>query len=573
MKNLFSFLLIIFIYQYCFSQNYTKAYLENKTLSYVRLINEYKKLDAQSDQMKLFEYRETDGGFPIHLLVINKKKNFAKPDLKQNTHTVILIMNGIHPGESEGIDASLLLAQEMAGGKTPIPDNVSICIVPVYNVDGMLNRKKYTRANQNGPEEKGFRGTACNYDLNRDFIKADAKNTFAFYQMYHYWNPDVFLDNHTSNGADYQYTMTLICTQQQKLGGETADLLHNKMKPFLYSNMLQRNWEMVPYVNIYGKSPDEAGYEEFIETPKFSTGYTALFGTLSFVAETHMLKPYPKRVTATYELMKTMIEYCNTNAKIIRTARNADLEHYKNMRVYQSNYEVDKTQASKLQFKGYEAEKIKSKLGNYERTFYNREKPFTKEINYYNFCKPALEVQLPKAYIVPQCWQKVIERLKTNNILFKRFEHDTIMDLNYYAITKCESSNRAYEGHHVNNKIEVEKRIAKIKILKGDYLVYTNQTANRYIAEVLEPQTEDGFFSWNFFDPILDRKEGFSDYAFEDDALKMLEENPVLKQQFEAWKLANPEKTINSHEVLNFIFMHSPYYEVEHRRYPIYRME
>lgn len=573
MKKLFHFLFAISVYQSGFAQNYTNAYQEDKTLNYAQLISEYKKLDAQSDQMKLFEYGETDGGFPIHLLVINKQKNFAKPDRKQNTQTVILIMNGIHPGESEGIDATLLLAQEIARGKTQISEHVTICIIPVYNADGMLNRKKFTRANQNGPEEKGFRGNACNYDLNRDFIKADAKNTFTFYQIFHYWNPDVFLDNHTSNGADYQYTMTLICTQQQKLGGKTAELLHQKMKPFLYDDMQRKNWEMVPYVNIYGKTPDEAGYEEFIETPKFSTGYTALFGTLSFVAETHMLKPYPKRVTATYELMKTMIEYCNAHANDIRTARMADLEQYKNLKVYQSNFEVDKTQVSKLQFKGYEAEKIKSKLGNYERTYYNRERPFTKEINYYNFCKPGIEVSLPKAYIVPQCWLKVIERLEANNILLKRFEHDTLMDLNYYSITKYESSSRAYEGHHINHKTEVEKRLAKIKILKGDYLIYANQTANRYIAEVLDPQTEDGFFSWNFFDPILDRKEGFSDYAFEDDAVRMLDENPNLKLQFEAWKLANPEKTSNSHEVLNFIFTHSPYYEVEYRRFPVFRVE
>ncbi len=214
-----------------------------------------------------------------------------------------------------------------------------------------------------------------------------------------------------------------------------------------------------------------------------------------------------------------------------------------------------------------------SKLGNYNRTYYNREKPYTKEINYYNYCRPGVEVVLPAAYIVPQCWQKTIERLKANHINMQQFQVDTTIDLAYYSISKYENSLKPYEGHHVNNSIEVEKRHAKIKLLKGDYLIYTNQAANRYIAEVLEPQTEDGFFAWNFFDPVLNAKEGFSDYAFEDDALKMLEDNPELNQQFETWKLAYPDKISSSHEVLNFIFTHSAYYEVEYRRFPIFRIE
>ncbi|MBC7383875.1 MAG: hypothetical protein H7296_12935 [Bacteroidia bacterium] len=572
-KKTTTFLAFLISFLVSGQQKPNPVFLENKTYTYNQLIIEYKKLDALSEQMKLFEYGQTDGGFPIHLMVINRNKNFNKPVSSEKGQTVLLIMNGIHPGESEGIDASLFLAQEMAYGRTEIPENVTICIIPVYNVDGMLNRKKYTRTNQNGPEEKGFRGNACNYDLNRDFIKADTRNTFAFYQIYHYWNPDVFLDNHTSNGADYQYTMTLICTQQQKLGGKTAELLHKNMKPFLYADMQKKYWEMAPYVNVYGKSPDEEGYEEFIETPKFSTGYTSLFGTIGFVAETHMLKPYPNRVFATIEFMRTLIDYTKTHVTEIRQARMSDQTIYQTKRTYESNYVVDKSAPSKLKFKGFEAEKIKSSLGNYERTLYNRNKPFTREINYFNFFKPALEVALPKAYIIPQSWIRVIERLKANNITMQRFERDSTITLGVKYITKYESNAKPYEGHHVNSKIGVERKSMPLKILKGDYLVYTNQTGNRYLAEALEPQTEDGFFAWNFFDPILNAKEGFSDYVFEDDAVKLLEENVELRKRFEDWKFANPDKVNSSYEVLNFIFVNSYFYETEHKRVPVYRLE
>ncbi len=543
----------------------------NRTYTYKELIDGYKKLDASSDQMRLLEYGSSDAGLPLHLLVINKNKNFT-PDKAKN-HTTLLIMNGIHPGESEGIDASLLLAQDLASGKIPMPQNLTICIMPVYNIEGMLNRKKFTRANQDGPLEKGFRGNGQNYDLNRDFIKADTKNTFAFYQIYHTWNPDVFLDNHTSNGADYQYTMTLITTQEQKLGGETAELLHKKMKPWLYEDMKRKNREMVPYVHIYGKAPDEAGYEEFIETPKYSTGYTALFGTLGFVAETHMLKPYPQRVMATYDLMRSIIAYSDQNAAEIHETRQKDLASYKTLRHYQSNYQVDKTRSFPLLFKGFEAEKIKSSIGSYERTYYNRNKPFEKTINYYNYCKPAVDVELPRAYVIPQAWGRALERLKASGVQMNRFERDTQITVNATYISSFESLAQAYEGHHVNHHVSFQHKVMPVKFAKGDYLVLMNQTSNRYIAEVLEAQTEDGFFAWNFFDPILNQKEGFSDYVFEDDAIQLLKEDSVLNRNFEEWKTANPDKLKSSYEVLNFIFTHSAWYEAEHKRLPVYRIE
>lgn len=572
MKKFFAVFLFLFVLETS-AQELHAIFKNNQSVDYWNLIAAYKKIDAHSDQMKLIEYEKTDAGFPLHLLVINKKKDFSKPAKKAKNHSTFLIMNGIHPGESEGIDASLLLAQEMAYGKLAIPENVTICIMPVYNVDGMLNRKKHTRVNQNGPEEKGARGNARGYDLNRDFIKADTKNTFAFYKIFHNWKPEVFLDNHTSNGADYQYTITLIATQRQKLGGKTAELLSKKMLPDLYSQMKRKNFEMIPYVNLFGKSPDENGYEEFLETPKYSTGYTALFGTIGFVAETHMLKPYPSRVEATHELMKCIINFIENNTSSIREAKTNDELNYKIATDYETNFKLDTTQFSKIIFNGYEAQKIPSQLGNYKRTFYNREKPFSKEINYYNYYTSKLKIVLPKYYVISKGWLTVIERLKANQIEMKKFEKDTSFDVSVQYITHYDCSSKPYEAHHPNYSIQTEKQTMNIKFLKGDYLIPTNQIGSRYLAETLEPKSEDGFFAWNFFDNILHAKEGFSDYVFEDDALKIINENNDLKLKFENWKINNPTKANNSYEVLNFIFKNATYKDVEHNRIPVFRID
>ncbi len=161
----------------------------------------------------MIEKGKTDSGKPLHIVIFSENKNF---DVNQNK-AIVLVNNGIHPGEPDGIDASMMLMRDLATAKIKVPKNTMVVVIPVYNIDGMLNRNSSSRANQNGPEEYGFRGNARNFDLNRDFIKSDTKNSRSFQELFRSINPDVFLDNHVSNGADYQYTFTCIATQHERL--------------------------------------------------------------------------------------------------------------------------------------------------------------------------------------------------------------------------------------------------------------------------------------------------------------------------------------------------------------------
>jgi hypothetical protein len=180
-----------------------------------------------------------------------------------------------------------------------------VCIIPVYNIGGALNRGCCSRANQLGPEQYGFRGNAQYLDLNRDFVKGDAKNTWAFWEMYQEWRPDVFVDNHTTNGADYQYTMTLLTSMPDKLDPGSRRYLRT-MLPMLERDMKDKGQEMCPYVNVHGSAVGQR-IEAFYDSPRYSSGYAALFGAVAFVAETHMLKPFDERVWATYHLMESLV--------------------------------------------------------------------------------------------------------------------------------------------------------------------------------------------------------------------------------------------------------------------------
>ena len=170
----------------------------------------------------------TDAGFPLNLVLVSNNGDYNFDNIHKNNKRVILINNGIHPGEPDGIDASMLLARDIVTNQYKIPDNIVLAIIPVYNIGGCLNRSVNYRIDQDGPLEKGFRGNSANLDLNRDFIKCDSKEARSFTEIFHMADPDVFIDNHVSDGADYQHVMTLLSSQHNKLGGVMGEFMNKQ---------------------------------------------------------------------------------------------------------------------------------------------------------------------------------------------------------------------------------------------------------------------------------------------------------------------------------------------------------
>src|SRR6202012_2898266 len=184
-----------------------------QTATYAECIAFYRDLDKRSPRLSIREMGMSDAGYPYHVLLYSND-GVADPAVWHRQHKlVILINNGIHPGEPDGVDASMLLLRDLAAGKISLPDNIALAVIPLYNIGGALNRTSFSRVNQNGPESYGFRGSAQNLDLNRDFTKLDAKETRSLIKLFHKLDPDVFVDNHVSDGADYQHVMTLLATQ------------------------------------------------------------------------------------------------------------------------------------------------------------------------------------------------------------------------------------------------------------------------------------------------------------------------------------------------------------------------
>lgn len=541
-----------------------------ETGTYSEVIRFYKNLSATYPEISMQEMGLTDSGLPLHMVVFNTDTYFDFSEIKKNKR-ILLINNGIHPGEPDGIDATMMLFRDLAQGTIKMPKHTVLVTIPIYNIGGSLNRNSGTRANQNGPKAYGFRGNARNYDLNRDFIKCDTDNAKSFAQIFHLVQPDVFIDNHVSNGADYQYTLTHLFTQHNKLGGILGEYLNQEMRPLLEKKLAEKDWDITPYVNVFNQVP-EVGFSQFMDYPRYSTGYTALWNVLGMMVETHMLKPYKQRVEGTYELMISMLEIIEENHEKIALSREGSINNFKEGTAYPLDWQIDTTRISTLKFKGFEGKMITSEVTGSQRLKYDRDKPFTKDVKYQNYFKPSIQVTVPKAYVVPHDWHDVVELLKLNQVQMKRFEKDTTLTVTSYKIAGFETRKNAYEGHypHYNTTINASKE--NITFKKGDYYIATNQPAKRYLLETLEPQAPDSFFNWNFFDTILQQKEGFSPYVFEDTAKVMLDNNDQLRTEFQKKKENDKDFSANWYMQLNWLYQQSIHAEKTYMQYPIYRI-
>ncbi|HVT84990.1 MAG TPA: M14 family metallopeptidase [Chitinophagaceae bacterium] len=557
-----------------FSQNITTKFEQSggkQSPTYFEIIDWWKKLDQLSNKVKMLTMGPSDAGFPLNLVMVSNDGDYNFQSIHKKNKKIIFINNGIHPGEPDGIDASMLMVRDIVTNKYKIPNDIVLAIIPVYNIGGCLNRSPNYRIDQNGPEEKGFRGNSQNLDLNRDFIKCDAKESRSFAEIFHLLDPIVFVDNHVSDGADYQHVMTLLVSQHNKLGGAMGEFMNKEFEPGLYSLMKEKGYDLVPYVNAFGDTP-ENGWSEYWDSPRYSSGYTTLWHCFSFVPETHMLKPYDQRVKATYALMQCFIDFTEKNGSKMKELKDQTIQAEKKQTEFPISWSLDKSQFATIIYKGYTAGRKPSEVSGLPRLFYDRSKPFEKQVPFYNYYKVTNTVQKPKAYIIPQGWWKVIDLLKLNKVQMNTLKNDTTVEVQVYHIDNYKSSPRQYEMHHLNSDVKIIASMVKMNFRKGDYYIPMNQEANRFLMETLEPQGEDSYFAWNFFDAILGQKEGFSGYSFEDIAAKFLEKNPDLKEKLEERRAKDTSFAKSANAQLNFVFQNSPYFEPVNMRYPVYRI-
>lgn len=550
-------------------------YEQNYTPTYYEIIEMYQLLDSKYENATLVENGLTDSGKPLHTFIINNDKEFNPQKIRAQGKSVLLINNGIHAGEPCGIDASLQFADNILRNHSDLAkilDNTVIVIIPVYSIGGVLHRSAFNRSGQTTPYETGFRGNAANLDLNRDFVKCDSENAKNINRIFARWNPDVFLDTHTTNGSEHQFSVTLIAPQPDMFPPTQEKFLREKMLPALFSEMKKGAYELTPYVSWMYRDP-KMGIKMTQESPRYSSGYASLFNCYGMMTENHVYKPYPDRVKSCYQFIEVLAKFTAVNSKEIMESREQGFKESMAGKTHPINFELDTSRYQLFEFKGYEVDPQQvSPLTGLKRFGYDKTLPYTKEIRYYTEYIPAAEIKVPNYYILPQAWKRVVDRLEMNAVEFERLPNDTTIEVEVYYIEEYSSSTQPYNGHYFHEHVTTRSEVQKINYYAGDLLIPVRQKRIKYLLETLEPKARDSFFKWNFFDQILDAREYFSSYGFEENAMKYLEEHPEFKKEFEEKRRNDPEFAKNHRAQLSYIYNNSEWAEETFERYPVGRI-
>lgn len=545
---------------------------DNLSSTYEECLKFYKALDQKHKELRMVTIGKSDSDEPLHLVILDRDGLKNPAEIRKKKRSIVLVNNGIHPGEPDGIDASMLLVRDWLKDKKyrAFLDSVSVIFIPVYNIGGAKFRNRNTRANQNGPEEYGFRGNRQYLDLNRDFIKCDSRNSISFVRMFQYWNPDVFIETHTSDGADYPYVNTLLPSQKDKLNPEISSLLFGKMIPDVSEEMSKLGDPLVPYVHV-DRDPAQGIYG-FMDSPRYSSGYSALFNAIPMLIETHMLKPYRARVESTRRLLEICIQWVSERPSEIRSCRERAFDSDMLTQEFSTRWIPDTTRCDSIDFNGYEIDSVYYPLLDLSLYAFRQDRMYKKKIPYYAYFRSELKLARPQYYCIPQAYSSLINRLKWNGIRMERLMRDSLIYAEYDSIIDYRSPKNPYENHYLHSDVKVKKKQMSYLYLKGDYLIPTHQKNVRFLMEVLETQSTDSYFAWNFFDGVLQRKEYYSDYLFAATAEKLLKNQPQLLREFQEKVQNDPAFAGSNTQKLEFIYSKSPWAEPFYRIIPVARI-
>jgi hypothetical protein len=342
------------------------------------------------------------------------------------------------------------------------------------------------------------------------------------------------------------------------------------MLPALYQEMQKGGEEMIPYVEFRDKPED--GMYAFYDKPRFSSGYAALHHSFPFVIETHMLKPFKRRVDATYLLLEKIIRYTAEHRKEMLDARTRAQEESRRMTEYPVHWRIDLTAPQMMVFNHYGTK------NSYYPTLcdslycYDPENRTQRSVPYYENYLPELSVKVPEYYVIPQAYFEVIDNLRRNGVRFTRLTKDTAITGSFYRLGDFKTVPNPYENHYLHTQLGVQEELTTYPYLRGDVLVPVRQDRIQYILQTLEPQGEDSFFAWNFFDGVLMRKEYYSDYAFAPVAEEEMKKKPELALSFREYLRSDSTRNRSMSDKLEYVYYRSRFSEPYYKLYPVARI-
>jgi hypothetical protein len=450
-----------------------------------------------------------------------------------------------------------------------------LLFVPVFNVDGHERFAAWSRPNQRGPEQMGWRTTAQNYNLNRDYMKADAPEMQAMLRLVEEWDPLAMLDLHVTDGAKFEHDVSIIV---EPLDGNDEGLRRVGLawREGVLARLREQGSLPLPFYPSFEVTDDPAsGFEHSVAAPRFSQSYFALRNRLGMLVETHSWKDYPTRVRVTRNTVRAALEMVAANGPAWRRevdAADARTAALAGKAVPLSWQATDK--ARTIAFRGYAYTRTPSDVSGGLMTRYDETRPQVWNIPLRDEIVPALTVTAPRAgYVVPAAhapW--VAEKLRQHGIAFRRVEtaHPS-MPAQVFRATKVDFGKDSFEGHQaatVAGDWATETR----DIEAGALFVPIDQARSRVLMGLLEPRASDSLVSWGLFNTAFERKEYMEDYVAEDVAREMLKD-PSIRARFEQRLRDDAEFAKSPSARLDFFARLHPSWDREYNRYPVIRVD
>lgn len=550
-----------------------------ETPRYQETIAYSKKLAGASTQLRFQSFGQSGEGRELPLLIAASGDTFTPQAARTAGKAVIMIQACIHAGESDGKDAGFALLRDIAILKTRpgLLDKVVILFIPIYNVDGHERFSPFSRINQNGPAEMGWRATTGNLNLNRDYMKADAPETRAWLKLWTEWNPDLLIDCHVTDGADFQYNITYIYEHHAHASAPVLAWMRDAFDGRIFPATESTGNLLAQYMTFRDNRDLSKGIDGFVMPPRFSTGYTTIRNRPGITIETHMLKDYRNRVRGTYDLLRFTLEEVNRNPeKLLRAVRLADAETVRAGQSYDAGrrypLQIQITdKARPFRFKGVESRTEQSDVSGATRVVFGT-KPVEVTIPFYDESRVGAAVATPLYYVVPPQWREVINVLKAHGLRLQMLAAPATIEVESYRFENVKFATAPFEGHIVPTEFTKTVVRERRTFPKGSIVISMAQPAANVAVHLLEPDSPDSFIAWGFFNVIFEQKEYGEDYVLEKLAREMLAKDENLRREFEQ-KLKSDEKfAANPTARLNFFYERSPYWDKQLKLYPVGRV-
>ncbi len=555
----------------------TKAELTSfrSTPSYEETVAFLLRLTKTSPYLHLDWFGTTGQGRRMPVVVASKEKAFTPEEAWKTRKPVVLVLNSIHGGEVDGTDACLILLRDIALTNRPeVLDAVTLIAVPIYNIDGHERVSKYNRPNQDGPVDgMGFRTNARGYDLNLDFLKLDAPETRALVALAAAWKPDLFIDDHVTDGVDMQPVFTLTYGSEPVTARPLADWL-DRVVPKALRAVEAAGYKTAPYVDWIDPLDPLKGIDNGTSPPRYATGYFPLRAVPSILVETHSVKPYVERVRANETFLRALLPLVGREKSSLFEAREkarAEARRAAPGTPFVLAAETDRSRSETIEFGAYVWKQEISPVTGQPVLRFDPKRPIGVKLPLFRHAKATVTAPRPAAYVVPAGWPDVEERLKGHGIRYRKLETPMTVEVGTYRAESAIFAPAPYQG-----RTRVEARIRRGKERRelpvGSLYVPLDTELAPVVMHLLEPESPDSLFAWGGLSTALETKEYIDLRVLDPVAEEMIAKDPKLAAEWRE-KLKDPKFAEDTRARHRFFYERTPYWDDTVGLVPVYRLD